>query len=326
MAQELEKNAFAVLGASTTDGVRRLAQLADDAALFGEINAEAAFSVLTNSMRRLDAETRWLPGVSAETARAIIQYRNKAEPTPYPDLSQMTALARLNACRALLDTWKMNDVKSALALCCSLSTAWDGVHAKEVLEEINEDRQKASLPLIADIQDVYDRLDGLLGEMVSELFVRMNESGISMHEAMNEAAVCYGQTRSRFLEALVHAYALTVDGEISRLEEQLKSICTRAIKRTDIVGSIKIKDELERALTDWAKLSQPMRRLAYAKGRTDAQVRELYVELYRAAAHMYNVCRMGRQCVQLFHQYDRVFFDLPDVKEHLRKNLRIAEK
>jgi len=326
MAKGLEKNAFAVLGASTTDDVRRLAQLADDAALFGEINAEAAFSVLTNSVRRLDAETRWLPGVSAETARAIILYRSKTEPAPYPDLSGLTALARLNACRALLDTWKMEDVKSALALCCSLSIAWDGVHAKEVLEEINEDRKKAALPLIADIQDVYDRLDGLLGEMVSELFVRLNESGVSMPEVMNEAAVCYGQTRSRLLEALVHAYALTVDGEISRLEEQLQSLCTRAIKRTDVVGGIKVKDELERALADWAKLTQPIRRLAQAKGRTDAQVRELYAELYRTAAHMYNVCRMGRQCVQLFHQYDRVFFDLPDVKEHLHKNLRIIEK
>ena len=61
----LKQNPFAVLGASTTDDMHRLLQLTEDAQLFGDDDAEAAFAALTHTMHRLDAEMRWLPGAPA---------------------------------------------------------------------------------------------------------------------------------------------------------------------------------------------------------------------------------------------------------------------
>lgn len=326
MTGTLEKNPFSVLGASTMDDVHRLARLADEAALFGDADAERAFAEVTHSMRRLDAETRWLPGVEAKAAQEIAAYAAKAEVLPYPELNGFSPLAQLNACRALLSVWKTDDVPSALALCRSLAAAWDGVRAEDVMEQLNEDRHRASLPLIADIGDVYDRLDSLRTEIAAEILERMKVSGVPAGDVLEKAAQDYACTRSRLVETLIHAYALSVRDEALRLEEKLKTMCAETLKSKDICFGLRIKKDIVKTLEAWGRLTSPMRRLDCAKGREDAQVNALYTELYRAASHMYNVLRLHSECAMLLRLYDGVFFDLPSVKEHLHKNLEIAEK
>ena len=325
MAQSLKQNPFAVLGASTTDDMHRLLQLTEDAQLFGDDDAEAAFAALTHTMHRLDAEVRWLPGAPAGTAQTIAAYARRKEPSAYPDVSDMPALAQLNACRALLNTWRIEDRESALAICRSLSIIWSGINAQEVMDLLNEDRRAASIPLIADVKDVYDRLDGLCAEIVSDLHLRIEAAGVSLCEVMEDVASCYGKSRGRLLEAMVHAYALTADSEKKQLEEQIDTLCGQVIKSKDMLACSKTKKELLQAMEQWHRISSPMRRLTRAKGKRDPQVHALYNKLYSAASYMNNHFRLHRECAQIMRRCDEMFFDLPEVKEHLQKNLAIAE-
>lgn len=325
MAQSLKQNPFFVLGASTTDDMHRLAQLADEAQLFGDDGAEAAFAALTHTMHRLDAEVRWLPGAPGAAAQTIAAYVRKKEPSAYPDLSGMPALAQLNACRALLETWEIDDRESALALCRSLSVLWSGISAQEVMDLLNADRSAASLPLIVDVKDVYDRLDGLCAEIVGDLHSRIEAAGVNLCDVMEDAARCYGKARGRLLEAMIQAYALTADGEKKRLEERMDTLCQQMIKAGNMLECSRMKKDLLHVMDQWQRVTCPLRLLAQAKGKRDAQVRLIYDKLYVAASHMNNQYRLHRDCAQILRRCDDMFFDLPDVKEHLHKNLSIAE-
>jgi len=325
MAQSLKQNPFSVLGAAMTDGMQRLAQRADEAMLFGDDGAEDAFAALTHSMHRLDAEIRWLPGTPDDTVKAIAAYAKSNEPSAYPDLSRLPALAQMNACRELLDAWIIDDRESAVALCRSLSAAWSGIRAQDVMDLLNEGRRIASLPMIADVSDVYERLDGLCAEIVRDIHSRIEAAGVSTCEVMEDAARYYGTTRGKLLEALIHAYALTADGEKKQLEEQIDTHYVQVMKSRDMLACSRTKKELVQAMEQWHRISSPMRRLALAKGKRDAQVRALYDKIYVMASYMNNQFRLHRECAQIMRCCDEVFFDLPEVKEHLRKNLTIAE-
>lgn len=325
MAQSLKQNPFFVLGASTKDDMHRLAQLTDEAELFGDDGAEAAFAALTHTMHRLDAEVRWLPGAPDAAVKTIAAYACRKEPSAYPDLSDMPALAQLNACRALLETWKIDDRESALALCRSLSVLWCGINAQEVMDLLNADRSAASLPLIVEVRDVYERLDGLCTEIVSDLHSRIEEAGVNLCEVMEDVARCYGKSRGRLLEAMIHDYALTADGEKKQLEERMDILCQQALKAENMLVCSEIKKDLLQAMEQWQRVTCPLRLLTQAKGKRDVQVRLIYDKLYGAASHMNNQYRLHRDSAQILRRCDDMFFDLPEVKDHLRKNLAIAE-
>ena len=325
MAQSLKQNPFAVLGASTTDDMHRLAQLADEAQLFGDDGAEAAFAALTHTMHRLDAEVRWMPGAPDTAAQTILAYVRRKEPSAYPDLSDMPPLAQLNACRALLETWKIDDRESALALCRSLSVIWSGINAQEVMDLLNADRSAASLPLIVEVRDVYERLDGLCSEIVGDFHSRIEAAGVNLCEVMKDVAHCYEKSRGRLLEAMIHDYALTADGEKKRLEERIDTLCQQVLNAENMLVCSKMKNDILQAMDQWQQVTCPLRLLAQAKGKRDAQARSIYDKLYAAASHMNNQYRLHRDCAQILRRCDDMFFDLPEVKDHLRKNLAIAE-
>ena len=325
MAGIFDRNPFAVLGASTCDDVHRLAQLADDAALFGDDGAEEAFDALTHSMRRLDAELRWMPGETAKTAREIMAYSKRKEPSPYPDLSGMSAMAKFSACRALLETWIVDDTQSALALVSSLSAAWDGVHAQDVMEQLNAERSRAGVPLIAEIEEVYDRIDALLSQVADDLLARAEKAGVSACAIAGGAAERYAATRGRLPEALVNAYAAAAAQEESELRKSLCETCAQILNCKLAQKGALLGEKIAPELARWSETTRPMRMLLAAKGREDTRVFELYRELYRAASHLNNACSQHRLCAKLFRRYDEVFFDLPSVKEHLQKNLAIVE-
>lgn len=325
MAQSLKQNPFAVLGASTKDDMHRLAQLADEAQLFGDDDAEAAFAALTHTMHRLDAEVRWMPGAPDTAAQTILAYVRRKEPSAYPDLSDMPPLAQLNACRALLEKWKIDDRESALALCRSLSVIWSGINAQEVMDLLNADRSAASLPLIVEVRDVYERLDGLCSEIVGDFHSRIEAAGVNLCEVMEDVARCYEKSRGRLLEAMVHDYALTADGEKKRLEERIDTLCQQVLNAENMLVCSKMKKDILQAMDQWQQVTCPLRLLARAKGKRDAQARSIYDKIYAAASHMNNQYRLHRDCAQILRRCDDMFFDLPEVKDHLRKNLAIAE-
>ena len=181
------------------------------------------------------------------------------------------------------------------------------------------------MPLIADIGDVYDRLDGLCAQVVGEILARAAAAGVEARAVALGAAEQYAKTRGHLLEALVNAYAVEAAQEAGRLEEEIRAKCTRILEGRNAPVSAHLGEKISAELWLWAKVTEPMRRLTAAKGREDDRVYGFYRELYRAASHLNNAFLQRQLCAKLFRQYDSVFFDLPSVKEHLHKNMAIVE-
>ncbi len=70
----LHSSPFYVLGASVRDGRKRIVELADERSLVADADLCAkARGDLTNPRNRLAAEIAWLPGLSPNAAKVLIE-------------------------------------------------------------------------------------------------------------------------------------------------------------------------------------------------------------------------------------------------------------
>ena len=74
VATQLERNPFALLGATIRDSERRIVEIVGERAASDDSDAvNAAGNALRNPRTRLAAEMAWLPGVSPSSASALLR-------------------------------------------------------------------------------------------------------------------------------------------------------------------------------------------------------------------------------------------------------------
>ncbi|MBP3655162.1 MAG: hypothetical protein J6K32_00525 [Clostridia bacterium] len=312
MLKSIHENPFRTLGASTDDERRRLIALADEAALFGTEGAEAALTALLNSQRRLDAEMSWFPGVGSERAEALLAYGDSAEPAPFPPLDGMGALARLNACRVLLEAWELPNAAAGYALCASIAIASDEATAERIMAEINDSRRRAGMQLLTDIADIADRLAALRRAVVHRLLERL--------DAMPGAQTCgvialvarhYDKTRSPMLDALVGEYELRHQDESGRLAEAVAAACGRLAATMEYHACMVLHREVMAALQQWHTVTEPVRRIQLVKGYESPGTVKVFQVMHQYVIDMQNQHRVLTCSIEAANEMKKVFFDLP---------------
>lgn len=324
----IAKNPFHTLGASTTDGKRRLIERTDEAALLGQAHAEEALNVLLHGNHRLDAEINWFPGIDEATVQAVMDYPHAKSPAAFVSTEGMTPLARLNACRVMLEAWPVTDESSAFALLSAMAQADGAQHAGNLMEQINADRERAGIPPLTSIQATADRLDALRRETAKRLYERISIlEEDRMIETLDRAAKQYRQKRSPLLETLIGIYALSMYDRTEKMAEQIEEIQKRIERKTrPIPGKEMDADEMYALLGKWGRLTCPIRRLEEAKGHQGEESRRVYHAVIESVCIMYNICRIVRESLRLTIRMQEVFFNLPDAQVTLEKNRAIIEK
>ena len=168
LKETYRKNPFRILSASPGDPREALIRLQGDQALFGDAAESArALAELLHPESRLEAEMRWFP----QTDRALIDRLfawldlPRREKT-LPRLILPCHLANFNYVRLVLSEFPIGSTAQLHAVLRSLSVAADALLPRQVMAEINGDRNKAGFALLSDTDAVVSQLRALFTETV----------------------------------------------------------------------------------------------------------------------------------------------------------------
>jgi hypothetical protein len=143
----LHRNPFALLGATTRDGRRRIVELAEEKSLEADHDAcQKARSDLTGPRTRLSAEIAWLPGISPRKASQLVETLLE-DPMSIRLESGLPTLAHLNLLAAAFEGVDSSDTAEDVAeFIQEMAYLADDLSAGKVMRDINEDRSVCSFP------------------------------------------------------------------------------------------------------------------------------------------------------------------------------------
>lgn len=259
----LSENAFAVLGATPCDNRRILNQKADEAALLGGGDTEAALNQLMQMNRRIAAELRWFPASSPEAAdnflsyaRALAEGRRASVP---PMLGLGSTLAQANALAALFEIWPAMQKDLFIGLCRALDAILSQVNVEETLRAINADRTAGGWETIPDVPTLLGPLNERLRELcapVAQAAAKLDKhiAAATMKELFGPGGV---DVQGNVAEAASNAYAIRIHEKaekyIQSIHRQMNEM--KAASRIS-AGSM---DSLRTTVDMWCSLTAPLR-------------------------------------------------------------------
>lgn len=286
-------NPFAILGASTRDRKTRLNELAEDAALHGDPEkAVEARNTVSNPRTRLQAEMGWYPGLSpSRVTAALEELRNGA----VPSINGMNALCRANfACEALALRAAEDELQFGIE---ELAEHCEQLSADDILMILNEDRQAAGFPAIADIAlveaEISDRIKhyertatALLDELPSE---EMLATYVRLIDASTDGGEVEGH---RLIQQMIDAYSLEVGQILTEQMERILGMIDAAEEASDAHEperqlNIRI-NEIVGLLRTWDRIAQPIQVAYKSRGLKHEESRELASQTRSLAIHLFN--------------------------------------
>ena len=187
---DLLQNPFHILRATTRDDRHRIMDLAQEASLLSTTQeCQVACDILIHPKKRIAAEIAWMPGVTINKARRIVNLlealpQNKSSINkstssqsletflsciPYTisntasdevfDLllhgnDKLTPLAQANLIAARIFRLKYRKSEEVLQWILKLSDTFDRIHADDVHQKLNNDRRQSMFPQINDIDTI----------------------------------------------------------------------------------------------------------------------------------------------------------------------------
>lgn len=331
---DLFDNAFHVLKATPRTNRSTLVQLAEDASLSGDANrATEARATLGNPKSRLSAELAWFPGVSPARTTALLGEIG-ADPTQvYGDLG-IPPLATSNAIAAALGLMRTDDSDDVLIACSDLAEAFLRVDAAEVRRDVNEDRQVAGVPLVADDAPVIDEIETrrrhYVGCMLSALDALPTHDLVDVATALASGATSEGEEPAGgLIDDLIEAYSLRVHAYLSGEAEGIKAIIEAAKEAADAGGdSAVIKQLVERIVArirTWDLVAQPIQLSKQGKGLPHEESVELAMEARDLAVHLFNKHDYLDTARSISAMLQEVFAEVPDVLERVEEDIEALE-
>ena len=260
---KLMDNAFAVLGAMPADNRVILNEKADEAALLGDGDAEAALTRLMQMNRRIPVELGWFPGATREAASAFLDYAralSEGRHMGVPPLEGLgTPLAQANALSALFEIWPVEDGEMYIALCRALDSILSQVTAEETLRAINADREAGRWETIPDAVTLNEPLNERLRDLCQP--VSQAASALSTKAVASALDALNGPTGidplGSVAQAVGNAYSMRIHEEAGELRDSILAEAGRLGNGPRVSES---EMSAIRGKTDrWCALTAPLR-------------------------------------------------------------------
>lgn len=331
---DLFDNAFHVLGATPRTTRATLVQLAEDAALSGDAHrATEARATLGNPKSRLAAELAWFPGVSPAKTSELLD-KVKTDPAQvYGDLG-IPPLAAANAIASALGLMKTEDADDVLIACSDLAQAFLQIDIAGVRRDINEDRQVAGFPLVADTAAIIDEMEArrrhYVGRMLVGLDALPTSDLVEVATSLVSDATSEGEEPAAgLIDDLVEAYALRVHVYLSGEAERVKEIIEATRKAADEGGDATvIKQLVERIVArirTWDLVAQPIQLSKQGKGLPHEESVDLAMETRSLAVHLFNKYDYLDTARAISTMLQEVFAEVPDVLERVEEDIEALE-
>lgn len=264
-------NAFAVLGAMPGDNRVTLNEKADEVALLGDGDTEAALTQLMQMNRRIPVELSWLPGASAEAASAFLSYTQAVvdgQPARVPPIEGLgTPLAQANALSALFERWPTDKSGFFTALCLTMDGILSQITVEETLEAINADRAAGGWEAVPGAEDLAGPLNDRLRQLCEPLARAMNDrplktAGAELRKLFDKDGL---DPQGTLAQVVGNAYALRIHEDAEQLKTAIQNDVAR-MNKADVVQE-KALNELQGKVEKWCGLAGPLRELpGYPRG------------------------------------------------------------
>lgn len=275
MVYSLKTNPFAILGATTRDDRKRIAELAEEKsfALDHEL-CSTAKSELTNPRNRLVTEVGWLPGLSPKKANELLSalekdpasLRSKKENVPPLALANL-----LTSALGIID--ERTDTDEWVAFIIDIANLIDKVDQAALLRDINEDRSVSGFPEVKSIESVQtvlsehlqlfketakDALDRLETDKLIDVVTRTVETSTKMGSKHAPALI----------DEIVDTYELHTHaflrGEADKVIAAVKAAEASLAKDT---SALKLTvDRVEKLMRHWCRFARPIQLSMKSRG------------------------------------------------------------
>lgn len=332
---DLFDNAFNILGATPRTTRNALIQLTEDAALSADANRVAdARATLGNPKSRLAAELAWLPGVSPAKASALL---NKIKEDPagiYGELG-IPALPTANAIASALGRLATNDSDDVLIACGDLAEGFSRLDIGALRRDINEDRQVAGCPLIADDSAILEEMDVrrryYVGRMLTALDTLPTSELVEVVTSLASEATNEGEEPAAgLIDDLIEAYELRVSAYLSGEMAGIKEVIEATQEASDQGGDASVIKRLADRILDrikaWDLVAQPIQLSKQGKGLTHEESVDLAMETRGLAVHLFNMHDHLDTARSISATLQQVFAEVPEVLERVEEDIEALEE
>ncbi len=319
---ELTTSAFHFLKANYGSDQSDIAELVDDAEYAGVFEPEQiqrAQQSLLAPMARLEQEVSWLPELSQAqisnvfdliTSGDVVELRKSTE--HFPELAKANVLAHLCGIGNVTDD-----------LFHSLVAAWDEVEQTNLLNVINDGRERAGFPSI-ELQQLRDALKDLEG-----LHARTAAVGIWTLDRPGETMERIVETELRrhpsssFLGQFVRRYDNLSEPDLVRVSDEIDSCIERA-GESDADLSV-VVSAISDLLVRWDDINQPVQVYEQHQGHEEGRSKRIYEKLRTLCLELANDRSEFSDARLLSEALLRTFPELESVAEVLKRDVAQLE-
>lgn len=318
----LELNAFALLAVSTRDDARRIMEAADDQSLYHDPEAcQHARATLTNPRRRVEAEFAWFPGVAPGTAMKAVEASSIGEVENLP----LSGLAMANALIMAASKMPPSSTSDLRQFIENVVAAVDEAQLDQVIREINEDREIAGLPAIANEQIADDAFQSRQHAWRRSVITALDraptaEMAEALYILVKDAADAH--IFPRFLHEIIDDYALRAQPfmakEVATAERLIEKARTLAGNRPDALPPIFAA--IAELLNTWEELTYPVQMSATLRGRKDRDSENLAFMIRDLSIDLFNKHNLINESRHISELVGSSFSALPQVAGAIAKD------
>ncbi|RFC37972.1 MAG: hypothetical protein DID89_2727548623 [Candidatus Nitrotoga sp. CP45] len=330
----LNQSPFYLLGATTRDDRRRIVELAEEKSLTldGDVCTKAR-SDLTTPRNRLAVEMAWLPGLSPNSAKVLVDNLHN-----HIDLVKMAttapALAKANLLAAAIelldpemevDQWCDRIVEFAYTV--------DMIESKDVLREINEDRSVSGFPVVK-LEHIEAELLERQRYYTDTIKTALNRfSPDKLIDVVTRVVETTTDTGEEHGASLVHDLVERYEADANRdyLQPEAENIkkLAEAIRQSAHKGESSVKplvDKLIQVVSKWDSVAQPIQLSVKARGLDHGLSYEVAHAIRNLGLDLFNKHDMLDTVNRLTKVLQELFAELPEMVERLDQDAETLDE
>lgn len=330
----LHNNPFCILGATTRDDRRRIVELAEEKnlTLDGDVCTKAR-SDLTTPRNRLAVEMAWLPGLSPNSARILVDNLHNhidlvKKATTAPALAKANLLA---AAIELLDPEM--DVDQWCDWIVEFAYTADMIEQEDVLREINEDRSVSGFPEVKGIEQIEVELRERQRYYTDTIKTALNRfSSDKLIDVVTRVVEITTDTGEEHGAPLVHylieRYEADANNYLQPEAENIKKLA-EAILQAAHKGESAVKpliDKLIQIVNKWDRVAQPIQLSVKARGLDHDLSYEVAHAIRNLGLDLFNKHDMLDTVNRLTKTLQELFAELPEMLEKLDQDAETLDE
>lgn len=331
---EIERNPFAVLGATTRDDRRRIVELAEERSLtFDHEACSKARTDLTNPRNRLAAEMAWLPGLSPRRATEALSML-RSDPQAILDRKGDPPLAFANLMASVFELLPVG-VEASLwsKWIIQLAETLDRTSLENVVRDLNEDRAISGISDIRSADQLEEELDSrkraYKNAMVEAVDRLPTAKLVEVMTCIVVNSTSSGEHHAPSLvDDLVDSYELRTQKFIRLEADGILKVVDKAKQSASMGGDVinLYSRKIEELVKPWISVAHPIQLSKKSRGLEHDVSRELAQAIRGVVIHIVNEHKMFEEASSIMLLLKGVFGELPEISHQLDQDLATLEE